>query len=111
MKRSGTSYLVKGSDPEIDVVTDDHQNEQDVPEYWSLTKAIAYPQYDSHTIKLICEVPVLDEATQTYYVNPDVVPGTLFVGSDAEGNKNPNAELNNYGDIVPVPESNHLPSE
>ena len=48
-------------------------------------------------------VTVLDEATQTYSVNPDVVPGTLFIGSDAEGNKNPNAQLNNYGDIVLVP--------
>ena len=60
---NATSYLVKGSDLEIDVVTDDHQNDQDKPEYWSLTKAIAYPEYDSHTIKLICEVPVLEGLT------------------------------------------------
>ena len=62
-ENNATSYLVKGSDLEIDVVTDDHQNDQDKPEYWSLTKAIAYPEYDSHTIKLICEVPVLEGLT------------------------------------------------
>ncbi|WP_407384848.1 dockerin type I repeat-containing protein [Ruminococcus sp.] len=49
------------------------------------------------------DVTVLDEATQKYKVNSDVVPGTLFIGSDAEGNKNTNAEFNNYGDIVLVP--------
>lgn len=57
---NAAGYLVKGSDLEIDVVTDDHQNDRDEPEYWSMTKAIAYPQYDSHTIRLICEVPVLE---------------------------------------------------
>ena len=46
---------------------------------------------------------MLDEATQKYNVNADVVPGTLFIGSDAEGNKNVNAQLNNYGDVVLVP--------
>ena len=55
-----TGYLVMGSDLEIDVVTDNNEDEHDVLEYWSLTKAISYPQYDSHTIKLICEVPVLE---------------------------------------------------
>lgn len=59
-ENNAASYTVKGSDMEIDVVTDDHQDDQDVHEYWSLTKAIAYPNYDSHTIKLICEVPVLE---------------------------------------------------
>ena len=59
-ENNAASYLVKGSDLEIDVVTDDHQNDQDKPEYWSMTKAIAYPEYDSHNIKLICEVPVLE---------------------------------------------------
>lgn len=49
------------------------------------------------------DVTVLDEATQTYKVNSDVVPGTLFIGSDGEGNKNENAQLNNYGDVVLVP--------
>lgn len=57
---NATSYIVKGSDLEIDVACDDHNVEQDVVEYWSLTKAIAYQEYDSHDIKLICEVPVLE---------------------------------------------------
>ena len=53
---NATSYMVKGSDLEIDVVTENNG----ANEYWSLTKAIAYPEYDSHTIKMICEVPVLE---------------------------------------------------
>ena len=32
------------------------------------------------------DVNVLDEATNTYTVNPDVIPGTLFIGQDGEGN-------------------------
>ena len=59
-ENNAASYIVKGDDLEIDVACDDHNVEQDVVEYWSLTKAFAYPEYDSHTIKLICEVPVLE---------------------------------------------------
>ena len=55
---NATSYTVKGSDLEIDVVTKEDEN--DASEYWSLTKAISFQDYDSHTIKLICEVPVLE---------------------------------------------------
>ena len=55
-ENNATGYTVKGSDLEIDVAT---QNEG-ATEYWSLTKAIAYPQYNAHTIKIICEVPVLE---------------------------------------------------
>lgn len=49
------------------------------------------------------DVTVPDEATQTHKVNTDVIPGTLFIGTDAEGNKSASAKLNNYGDIVLVP--------
>ena len=59
-ENNATSYLVKGSDLEIDVTADNHEIDHDEPEYWSLTSAIAFPEYDSHTIKLICEVPVLE---------------------------------------------------
>ena len=55
-----TSYLVKGSDLEIDVVTKESKNHQDVDEFWSLNKAIDFQDYDAHTIKLLCEVPVLE---------------------------------------------------
>jgi hypothetical protein len=55
-ENNAASYTVMGSDLEIDVAT---QN-GDATEYWSMTKAIAYPEYDSHTIKIICEVPVLE---------------------------------------------------
>ena len=55
-----TSYLVKGDDLEIDVVTKETHNQQDVNEYWSLTKAIDFQPYNAHTIKLLCEVPVLE---------------------------------------------------
>ena len=57
---NASSYVVKGSDLEIDVVTKETQNAQDVNEYWSLTKAMDYQPYDSHTIKLMSEVPVLE---------------------------------------------------
>ena len=56
-----TSYIVKGSDLEIDCTVDETENgEGTPPEFWSLTKAIYHHEYDSHTIKLICEVPVLE---------------------------------------------------
>ena len=57
---SATSYLVKGDDLEIDVVTEESQNNDHVNEYWSLVKAIDYQPYNEHTIKLLCEVPVLE---------------------------------------------------
>lgn len=59
-ENNAASYLVMGSDLEIDVVTANQKNGKDVQEYWSLEKAMAYPAYDSHTIRLICEVPVLE---------------------------------------------------
>ena len=59
-ENNASSYLVKGSDLEIDVVVDDTEVTGETPEYWSLTKAMDYQTYDSHIIKLICEVPVLE---------------------------------------------------
>ena len=59
-ENNAASYLIKGSDMEIDVVTANETDGRTVQEYWSLEKAMAYPDYDSHTIKLICEVPVLE---------------------------------------------------
>lgn len=59
-ENNAASYVVKGSDMEIDVVTANQKDGKDVQEYWSLEKAMAYPEYDSHSIKLICEVPVLE---------------------------------------------------
>ncbi len=55
-----TGYTVKGSDLEIDCTVDDRDVTGEAPEFWSLTKAIGYQNYDSHTIKLISEVPVLE---------------------------------------------------
>lgn len=55
-----TSYTVKGSDLEIDVMVDDREVTGDKPQFWSLTKAISHQPFDSHTIKLISEVPVLE---------------------------------------------------
>ena len=55
-----TSYTVKGSDLEIDVMVDDREVTGDKPKFWSLTKAISHQPFDSHTIKLISEVPVLE---------------------------------------------------
>lgn len=55
-----TSYTVKGSDLEIDVMVDDRDVTGDKPQFWSLTKAISHQPFDSHTIKLISEVPVLE---------------------------------------------------
>lgn len=59
-ENNAASYIVKGSDMEIDVVTTNQKDGKDVDEYWSLERAMAYPEYDSHSIKLICEVPVLE---------------------------------------------------
>ena len=73
---SATSYLVKGSDLEIDSAID-VQNEwknniagddgkyqgfdwsTENADFWSMEKAISHQPYNDHMIKLICEVPVL----------------------------------------------------
>ena len=57
---NAAKYNVKGSDLEIDVMVDEQETSDGVAEFWSMTKAIAYMAYDSHIVKLICEVPVLD---------------------------------------------------
>ena len=59
-ENNAAKYIVKGSDLEIDVMVDEQESPDGVNEFWSLTNAIAYPQYDSHVVKLICEVPVLE---------------------------------------------------
>ncbi len=85
-ENTATSYLVKGSDLEIDVAIDEGSpvkvdNTKDGKsfdstsvksdstgikwidgnyDFWSLTKAIDHSEYDDHTIILICEVPVLE---------------------------------------------------
>ena len=63
VENNSTSYLVMGSDLEIDVAVKNQRDEKDVTDYWSLTKALTYPEYDSHVISLICEVPVLEGMT------------------------------------------------
>lgn len=60
---AASSYLVKGSDLEIDVTVDESDEQASSstpPVFWSLEKAMAYQAFDKHVIKLICEVPVLD---------------------------------------------------
>ena len=57
---NATSYLVKGSDLEIDVEVDETKEEANKNEFWSLTKAMYYQGYNDHTIKLVSEVPVLE---------------------------------------------------
>lgn len=59
-ENNAASYLVKGSDLEIDVTVDDQEVSGDKPDFWSLTKAMSWQAYDSHTIKMICEAPVLE---------------------------------------------------
>ena len=59
-ENTSTSYTIKGSDLEIDVTVDEAETSDGIAEFWSLTNAIAYQDYDSHVIKLICEVPVLE---------------------------------------------------
>ncbi len=57
---NSSSYLVKGSDLEIDVMVDETESDDGVSEFSSLTDALYYQPFDSHTIRLICEVPVLE---------------------------------------------------
>ncbi len=71
-KNRATSYLVKGSDLEIDSTVDMSEDMtlegqsagtnwmEKKSDFWSMGKAIAHQEYDNHTIKLICEVPVLE---------------------------------------------------
>ena len=55
-----TGYTVKGSDLEIGVEVEDTGVVGNAPEFWSIGKAMAHQEYDSHVIKLICESPVLE---------------------------------------------------
>lgn len=56
-----TSYLVKGSDLEIDVTIDESNGDTSTkPKFWSIVNAMAHQEFDDHVIKLICEVPVLE---------------------------------------------------
>ena len=71
-KNRATSYLVKGSDLEIDSAIDESEEltregkpaginwMEEANDFWSMEKAIIHPEYDDHTIRMICEVPVLD---------------------------------------------------
>ena len=56
-----TGYTIKGDDLELEVTVDESEGGSSTPaEYWSLRRAMAYNPYNSHTIKLMCEVPVLE---------------------------------------------------
>ncbi len=56
-----TSYTVKGDDLELEVEVDEtSEDASTLEEYWSLRRAMDYQEYDEHTIRLICEVPILD---------------------------------------------------
>ena len=57
---NATSYIVKGNDLQIDIAVNETIDFDEIVEYWSLDKALNYPDYDAHTLKLICEVPVLE---------------------------------------------------
>ncbi len=54
-----TSYTIKGSDLELEVMNDEGER-AGKPEFWSLRKALTYTKYDDTPIKMICEVPVLE---------------------------------------------------
>ena len=55
-----TGYTIEGDDLELEVTVDESEGGTSTPaEYWSLRRAMAYNAYNSHTIKLMCEVPVL----------------------------------------------------
>ena len=77
---NASSYIVKGDDLEIDVVTTETKKEQDVNEYWSLNKAIDFQDYNEHTIKLLCEVPVL-EGLNVHSINEEYRKIVLDVNS------------------------------
>ena len=60
-ENNAASYLVKGSDLEIDVVVEEQVDDDTIDEFWSLPMAMGHQEFDSHVIKLICEVPVLED--------------------------------------------------
>ena len=61
---SKASYLVKGSDLELEIVNDDANRPGfNGKEFWSLRKALAWPNYNASPIKMICEVPILEGLT------------------------------------------------
>ena len=60
---NASSYTVKGSDLEIDSMVEETVNNDGIPEFSSLTDAMYYQPYNAHTIKLICEAPVLQGLT------------------------------------------------
>ena len=74
-------YTVMGSDLELEVVNDDGPR-KDAPEYWSLRKALAYPNYNDSPIKMICEVPVLE--------------GLMVDGSDYPGDRKVIFDVNSF---------------
>ena len=53
-----TSYIIKGNDLEIEIIHPGPNGS--AAEFWSLRKAMGWPQYDNTPIKMICEVPVLE---------------------------------------------------
>lgn len=56
-----TKYTVKGDDLELEVEVDEtNEDASTSEEYWSLRRAMDYQEYDEHTIRLICEAPILD---------------------------------------------------
>lgn len=58
------SYKVKGSDLELEVAIDEtSDNGYTDTQYWSLRRAMDYEAFDEHTIKLLCEVPMLEGLT------------------------------------------------
>ena len=54
-----SSYVVKGSDLELEVTNDDGPRAA-APEFWSMRKAMTWGNYNNSPIKMICEVPVLE---------------------------------------------------
>jgi len=72
-----TSYTVKGSDLELEVVNEDENTSRAIaPEYWSLRKALAWTVYNNSPIKMICEVPVLEGLLVD---GTDYMPGNRIV--------------------------------
>ena len=56
-----TSYTVKDDDLELEVMVDETQDDSSTErQYWSLRRAMDYQRYNRHTIRLMCEVPVLE---------------------------------------------------
>lgn len=56
-----TSYTAKGDDLELEVMVDETNVDTSTEkQYWSLRRAMDYQPYNKHTIRLMCEVPVLE---------------------------------------------------